>query len=102
MNILLIPLVLALGRLGLAAFLWCLRADQYDDLDGAARRLSPLDEEIAHLLVRVRQACLRVREQVVVQAVGPGIHHRLQRGDARGWGIGMEPGADGRPFPHRR
>lgn len=36
---LLIPLSLALGGIGLAAFLWSLRAGQYDDLDGAAERI---------------------------------------------------------------
>jgi cbb3-type cytochrome oxidase maturation protein len=41
MNVLvvLIPLALALGGLGLAAFLWSLRKHQYDDLDGAAWRI---------------------------------------------------------------
>ena len=41
MNILaiLIPVSLGLGALGLLAFLWSLRADQYDDLDGAAWRI---------------------------------------------------------------
>ena len=34
----LIPAALALGGLGLAAFMWCLRTGQYDDLDGAAWR----------------------------------------------------------------
>ena len=34
--ILLIPIALFLGLLGLAGFLWALRAGQYDDLDGAA------------------------------------------------------------------
>ncbi|WP_284179480.1 cbb3-type cytochrome oxidase assembly protein CcoS [Rhabdaerophilum sp. SD176] len=40
MNILLIliPLALALGGLGLAAFLWSLSNRQYEDLDGAAWR----------------------------------------------------------------
>ena len=39
MNILiyLVPMALALGLTGLAAFLWSLRDGQYDDLDGAAR-----------------------------------------------------------------
>lgn len=37
--ILLIPLALGLGLLGLAGFLWALRAGQYDDLDGAASRI---------------------------------------------------------------
>ena len=35
----LIPLALFLGGLGLAAFVWSLRAGQYDDLDGAAHRI---------------------------------------------------------------
>jgi cbb3-type cytochrome oxidase maturation protein len=37
--ILLIPLALAMGGLGLLFFLWTLRARQYDDLDGAASRI---------------------------------------------------------------
>jgi HlyD family secretion protein len=35
----LIPIALALGAAGLAAFLWALRSGQYDDLDGAAERI---------------------------------------------------------------
>ncbi|WP_439595941.1 cbb3-type cytochrome oxidase assembly protein CcoS [Falsiroseomonas sp.] len=37
--ILLVPLALLLGLLGLALFLWTLRARQYEDLDGAASRI---------------------------------------------------------------
>jgi cbb3-type cytochrome oxidase maturation protein len=37
--ILLLPVALALGALGLAGFLWALRSGQYDDLDGAASRI---------------------------------------------------------------
>lgn len=40
----LIPAALGLGGLGLAAFLWCLRNGQYEDLEGAAWRA--LDDEI--------------------------------------------------------
>jgi cbb3-type cytochrome oxidase maturation protein len=40
--LLLIPLALALGALGLAAFFWSLKSGQYDDLDGASVRI--LDE----------------------------------------------------------
>lgn len=40
---LLIPLALTLGTAWLAAFLWTLRAHQYEDLDGAALRI--LDAE---------------------------------------------------------
>lgn len=37
--IILIPLALVLSALGLAAFFWSLRAHQYDDLEGDARRI---------------------------------------------------------------
>ena len=42
--LLLIPLAILLGMIGLAAFLWALRSGQFDDLDGAAQRVL-LDEE---------------------------------------------------------
>lgn len=35
----LIPVALLLGLIGLAAFLWALRNGQYDDPDGAAGRI---------------------------------------------------------------
>lgn len=41
----LIPAALVLGLLGLSAFLWSLRAGQYDDLDGAAERILHDDDE---------------------------------------------------------
>jgi cbb3-type cytochrome oxidase maturation protein len=40
----LIPIALFLGGLGLAAFIWALRSGQYDDLDGAAWRILQDDE----------------------------------------------------------
>jgi cbb3-type cytochrome oxidase maturation protein len=40
----LIPAALALGGLGLAAFLWSLKTGQYDDLDGAAWRVLSDDD----------------------------------------------------------
>ena len=36
---LLIPVALFLGLLGLVAFLWARRSGQFEDLDGAARRI---------------------------------------------------------------
>lgn len=41
MNVLvyLLPMALGLGLAGLLAFLWSLRAGQYDDLEGAAARV---------------------------------------------------------------
>jgi cbb3-type cytochrome oxidase maturation protein len=40
----LIPIALGMGLLGLAAFLWSMRAGQYDDMDGAAARIL-IDED---------------------------------------------------------
>ena len=34
-----IPAALFLGLLGLAAFLWSLKTNQYEDLEGAAERI---------------------------------------------------------------
>jgi cbb3-type cytochrome oxidase maturation protein len=39
MLIILIPVALGLGGLGLVAFLWSLKSGQYEDLDGAAWRV---------------------------------------------------------------
>ncbi len=41
---LLIPIALGMGLLGLAAFLWSMRAGQYEDMEGAASRIL-IDEE---------------------------------------------------------
>jgi cbb3-type cytochrome oxidase maturation protein len=41
----LVPLTLALGLLGLGAFLWTLKTGQYDDLDGAGWRAIMDDED---------------------------------------------------------
>lgn len=35
----LVPVALGLGALGLVAFLWSVKNRQYNDLDGAARRI---------------------------------------------------------------
>lgn len=42
--IFLIPVALALGGLGLVAFLWSLKSGQYDDLDGAGWRILSDDD----------------------------------------------------------
>ena len=42
----LVPMALALGLLGLGAFLWSLKSGQYDDLDGAAWRAIAHDDEV--------------------------------------------------------
>ena len=47
MNIILvlIPVALFLGGIGLAAFLWALKSGQFDDLEGAAERILIEDDE---------------------------------------------------------
>jgi len=47
MNVLvyLVPMALALGLTGLAAFLWSLKSGQYDDMEGAALRVLS-DEDV--------------------------------------------------------
>lgn len=37
--LMLIPVALTLGAIGLVAFLWSLRTGQFEDLDGAANRI---------------------------------------------------------------
>jgi cbb3-type cytochrome oxidase maturation protein len=48
MNVLvyLVPMALALGLTGLAAFMWSMRNGQYDDMDGAAMRVLS-DDDVA-------------------------------------------------------
>ena len=41
----LIPIALLLGGAGLAAFFWSMKANQYDDMDGAAERVL-LDDDL--------------------------------------------------------
>lgn len=49
MNILiiLVPIALGLGFVGLLAFLWSLQAGQYEDLDGAAARILTDEDDIS-------------------------------------------------------
>lgn len=42
--VILVPLALVMGGLGLAAFFWALRRGQFEDLDGAAARIL-IDED---------------------------------------------------------
>ena len=41
----LIPVALALGGVGLAAFMWSLKSGQYEDLEGAAERILSNDDK---------------------------------------------------------
>jgi cbb3-type cytochrome oxidase maturation protein len=47
--VILVPLALGLGLVGLLGFLWSLKSGQYDDLEGAAWR-AIADDEPAHEL----------------------------------------------------
>lgn len=42
----LIPIALGMGLLGLVAFMWSMRAGQYDDMDGAANRILIDEDEL--------------------------------------------------------
>ncbi len=43
--LILVPLALALGLVGLIGFFWALRSGQFDDLDGDALRILMDDDE---------------------------------------------------------
>ncbi len=43
--VVLIPIALALGLAGLAAFFWAARTGQFEDLDGAALRILIEDDD---------------------------------------------------------
>lgn len=43
--LILLPIALFLGAIGLAAFFWALRNNQFDDPDGAAARILIDDEK---------------------------------------------------------
>ncbi len=43
----LIPVSIGMALIGLAAFFWALRHDQFDDPDGAGARILPCDEDDA-------------------------------------------------------
>ncbi len=42
--IILVPLAIGLGMLGLVAFIWALRTGQFDDVEGAALRVLSDDD----------------------------------------------------------
>lgn len=42
----LIPIAIAMGLLGLAAFFWAMKRGQFEDLDGAANRILIDEDEL--------------------------------------------------------
>lgn len=45
--VLLIPIALGMGALGLAVFFWAMKNGQFEDLDGAAQRILIEEDEDA-------------------------------------------------------
>lgn len=43
--IILIPVSLAMGLVGLCAFIWAMRANQFEDLEGNAWRVIPFEDQ---------------------------------------------------------
>ena len=54
----LVPIALGLGSVGLLAFMWTLRSGQYEDIDGAAERISfeETDKPLAGPMVTERSS----------------------------------------------
>jgi cbb3-type cytochrome oxidase maturation protein len=52
--VVLVPLALALGLVGLLGFLWSLKSGQYDDLEGAAWRAIADDEPAVPTVVEAK------------------------------------------------
>jgi cbb3-type cytochrome oxidase maturation protein len=69
--VILVPLALGLGGLGLAAFLWSLNTGQYDDLDGAAWRAIMDDERVP--AVARRQAAGEGEATALTKPIIPGL-----------------------------
>ena len=57
----LILIALALGAIGLGAFMWSLRSRQYEDLDGAAERVLFDDEDAPATALSGRACPIRSR-----------------------------------------
>ena len=59
--VILVPLALGLGLVGLLGFLWSLKSGQYDDLEGAAWRAIADDEPAAEASLPAEVAPVTVR-----------------------------------------
>lgn len=53
--LMLIPVALFLGLVGLGAFLWALKSGQFEDLDGAANRILFEEDDMAHARPQAQQ-----------------------------------------------
>lgn len=43
--VILVPIAMLMGLVGLGAFMWSLRSGQYEDLDGARERILIVDDD---------------------------------------------------------
>jgi len=75
----LVPMALALGLLGLFAFLWSLKAGQYDDLEGAGWR-AIMDEDNE-----------QGARATILTSEGPGNRAARKPGEGDGVGVGDRP-----------
>jgi cbb3-type cytochrome oxidase maturation protein len=86
--LILIPAALLLGALGLFAFLWSLRAGQYDDLDGAAVRI--LDDSHRPGEVRMSGSVARMESSAMRGAETRSAHPQLDSRRGNGMSRSIE------------
>ena len=71
--LLLIPVALFLGLVGLAAFIWSLKSGQFDDLDGAAARILIDDDAPPEEIERMeRERAAREKQRAAFKQPHPG------------------------------
>lgn len=95
----LVPLAIALGGLGLAAFLWSLKDGQYDDLDGAAWRAIADDEPPETSATSAHPASAHHQQRD--RKAGEGHQHRPS-GRLRGEPSGLRQTRRSPPLSHGR
>jgi cbb3-type cytochrome oxidase maturation protein len=76
----LVPIALGMGVAGLAAFLWSMRAGQYEDLDGAAERvlLAGADTPLRRDGLAGKLPEANGHEKIDLQRVGKNGHDRVR------------------------
>jgi cbb3-type cytochrome oxidase maturation protein len=76
----LVPIALGMGVAGLAAFLWSMRAGQYEDLDGAAERvlLAGADTPLRRQSPASKSPEANGHEKIDLQRVGKNGHDRVR------------------------
>lgn len=95
----LVPLAIALGGLGLAAFLWSLKNGQYDDLDGAAWRAIADDEPAEASSTSAHPASAKHQQRDRNADEG---HQQRPSGRLRGEASGLRQTGRSPPLSHGR